>query len=142
MQVPLIEAAAVLGVSSDTVRRRLAIGELTGEKRKTRHGLAWFVDVPDEAVEAVAVERDHADMEEVAALRGRVEYLDLRLEHLREENQQLRADRDAWRELVQRGDEERRELRLLIAQALDSRQAITATAGDERPAGLWQRLRG
>jgi hypothetical protein len=39
----LAEAAAALGVSVDTVRRRLKRGQLVGERRPTRQGFAWMI---------------------------------------------------------------------------------------------------
>lgn len=36
-----------MGVSSETVRRRIKKGELTGEKVKTDHGYQWFVELED-----------------------------------------------------------------------------------------------
>jgi hypothetical protein len=39
----LAEAAAALGVSVDTVRRRLKRGQLVGERRPTLQGFAWMI---------------------------------------------------------------------------------------------------
>lgn len=52
-KVGLAEAAQILGVSSETVRRRLKKGELTGEKIKTDHGYQWVVELEDLAPEGV-----------------------------------------------------------------------------------------
>lgn len=47
--VTIREAAALLGVSTDTIRRRLARGELTGQQVHAggRGGFTWYVDLPD-----------------------------------------------------------------------------------------------
>lgn len=47
--VTIREAASLLGVSPDTIRRRLARGELTGQQISSggRAGFTWYVDVPD-----------------------------------------------------------------------------------------------
>ncbi len=52
-KVGLAEAAQILGVSSETVRRRLKKGELTGDKIKTDHGYQWVVELEDLAPEGV-----------------------------------------------------------------------------------------
>ncbi len=45
-RVPIREAAARLGVSADTIRRRLKSGELAGQKERTPQGYTWLVEVP------------------------------------------------------------------------------------------------
>jgi hypothetical protein len=52
--VSLRDAAESLGVSTDTVRRRLKRGELPGEQRSTPHGPSWFVLLPRETAAAAA----------------------------------------------------------------------------------------
>ena len=44
--VPIAEAARRLGVSADTVRRRLKRGELEGEQHPTAQGFTWLVAMP------------------------------------------------------------------------------------------------
>jgi len=44
--VPIAEAARRLGVSPDTVRRRLKRGELEGEQHPTAQGFTWLVVMP------------------------------------------------------------------------------------------------
>ena len=44
------EAAGALGVSPDTVRRRIRNGALAARQRPTPQGYQWQVDVPDEAL--------------------------------------------------------------------------------------------
>jgi len=69
-RVPLREAAARLGVSVDTVRRRLRRGELTGVQAPTPQGFTWLVDVPEEAAQAPPPLTGETD-----ALRSMVEVL-------------------------------------------------------------------
>jgi hypothetical protein len=47
--VTIRDAATMLGVSPDTIRRRLARGELTGQQVHSggRAGFTWYVDLPD-----------------------------------------------------------------------------------------------
>jgi hypothetical protein len=42
-EVPIDEAASILGVSTATLRRRLRNGSLQGSKVQTSHGQKWFV---------------------------------------------------------------------------------------------------
>ncbi len=44
--VPIAGAARGLGVSADTVRRRLKRGELEGEQHPTAQGFTWLVAMP------------------------------------------------------------------------------------------------
>jgi excisionase family DNA binding protein len=42
------KAAELLGVSVDTIERRIKRGELKGHKESRPHGLTWLVEVPHE----------------------------------------------------------------------------------------------
>lgn len=46
-RVTIREAAEILGVSVDTVRRRLRGGMLEGERVETPQGYVWYVEIPD-----------------------------------------------------------------------------------------------
>jgi hypothetical protein len=46
--VPLTEAAARLGVSVDTVRRRIRSGELHAQREQRPQGYRWVVALPDD----------------------------------------------------------------------------------------------
>jgi hypothetical protein len=48
-QATIAEAARQLGVSRDTVRRHIRRGRLPASKRPTSNGLAWLVDLSDDA---------------------------------------------------------------------------------------------
>ena len=47
MDVNISVAAGHLGVSTETVRRRLRTGTLLGAKEKTAQGFRWVVTIPD-----------------------------------------------------------------------------------------------
>lgn len=122
-RVTISEAAERLGVSPDTIRRRLRAGELAAEKVKTAQGLAWRVELPPDALPAppdvIAVVDAAADAVELARLRERV----AGLERLAEE---LQSERDAWREQAVRDGDAARELRILLRQAQALSQALPA----------------
>ncbi len=48
--VPVSEAADLLGVSTQTVKRRLKNGNLQGEQQSTPQGYIWLVDIPEDDV--------------------------------------------------------------------------------------------
>lgn len=107
--VPLKDAADRLGISVDTVRRRMRAGELVAEKRPTKQGFAWYVELPADAPPA-PVTADAGTAAEVAMLRAQVLGLEGRLDELRQE-------RDAWREQAVTSREAEAELRVLVQQA-------------------------
>jgi hypothetical protein len=50
--VSMTQAAGCLGVSVDTIRRRLHRGELQGKQKPISQGFAWLIEIPDEVIEA------------------------------------------------------------------------------------------
>ena len=96
MEVPLSEAASRLGVSVDTVRRRLRTGELAGRQV----GRRTIVSLP----EAQAVPARRASDELLAEVRADRDRLVAQVEAL---NRQLEA-----------ASAERAELRAMLAQAM------------------------
>lgn len=48
-ELTIAEASQRLGISPDTVRRRIARGELAARKIPTAHGESYLVDLPEEA---------------------------------------------------------------------------------------------
>ena len=126
-RVPIKEAAERLGVSPDTIRRRLKAGELTGEREKTAQGFIWRVVLPPEAASgetgsetSTALTAPPGDAVELARLRERVSGL----ERLTDE---LTGERDAWRDQATRDGEAARELRILLQQAQAFANALPAT---------------
>ncbi len=129
--VPIREAALRLGVSPDTVRRRMKAGELRGEKQPTPQGFVWHVELPADApsLEAAAVDALGGDDVELVRLRAQVEGL----EALAGE---LRSERDAWREQAVRSDDAAAQLRVLVQQAQALAQALPATTGGHADAAM------
>lgn len=106
----IAEAAERLGVAPDTVRRRLKRGELAGEKEQTAQGYVWRVALPKASREPQEPAGDAGAGVALAQLRERV----AGLEQLADE---LRSERDAWREQAARDGDAARELRILLRQA-------------------------
>jgi hypothetical protein len=66
----ITEAAATLGVSQDTIRRRIRKGEVKAEKIHTAKGPAWMIELPEHAqADATAASADShgADRQAYAA---------------------------------------------------------------------------
>lgn len=122
--VTIREAAALLGVSTDTIRRRLARGELTGQQVHTgqRGGFAWYVDVPDTdtAPTAVVVPAAPAD-------------------DLRQQVDALRAERD---QLLARQDRLLDIIATLAARPPAALPAPSPEQGKGRIGRAWDALRG
>ncbi len=95
------DAAEVLGVSQDTIRRRIKAGEIEAHQEPMGSGYRWLVLVPEGAQAEAGVAGDRgpgeaaADALELVALRERVEGLERLVE-------EISADRDAWRDQARR----------------------------------------
>ena len=76
-RVGISEAAHRLGVSQDTVRRRLKTGELAGEKGRSAGGFRWIVDLDGQVV---GRKHDGQDYHLVELLKGQVQDLRVQLE--------------------------------------------------------------
>lgn len=112
--VPLKQAAKRLGISTDTVRRRIKSGSLEAEKRATPQGGEWWVTLPDDAPgedpDTMQEAGDAAQAVELAVLRARLIELEARAAELRDE-------RDAWRDQATASREAEAQLRVLVQQA-------------------------
>jgi excisionase family DNA binding protein len=82
------DAAAQLGVSPDTIRRRIKEGTLKAEKVRTPQGYRWEVDISN--APAVPMQAPTQDAY-VASLLERIDSLERELEARRLEVQQLHA---------------------------------------------------
>lgn len=140
------EAAERLGVSPDTVRRRLKRGELEGEQEETAQGFIWRIVLPKASDEPEPVEAEPKDSIELALLRERV----AGLERLTDE---LQSERDAWRAQAASERDASAQLRVLLQQAQTLAGALPASVGEPtvptestpaapRSGSFWDRLFG
>jgi hypothetical protein len=122
-ETTIAEASARLGISPDTVRRRIGRGELAARKVPPAHGESYLVELPEEAVPcAKSPAADAPDTRTTAAVQG-VE-ADLR---------KTRAILET--ELAAR-TREIRELHILLPQA----QSLALPAGrSQKPRATWWR---
>jgi hypothetical protein len=109
-QVPIAEAATLLGVSVDTIKRRIRSGALQGN-RDARGRL--LVDVPGmEPAPQPSANAPHA----APQMQGN----DAEVATLQERVAAVTAERDWLRERVERAESEREQLRILLSNAQQS----------------------
>ena len=89
-EVPILDAAKILNVSMDTVRRRIGKGELKARKVPSPHGETYLVEVPDDADPPREVPEDKEDNPlAIEAMRKTISILETELEARRREVQEL-----------------------------------------------------
>jgi len=89
-EVPILDAAKILNVSMDTVRRRIGKGELKARKVPSPHGETYLVEVPDDADPPSEVPEDKEDNPvAIEAMRKTISILETELEARRREVQEL-----------------------------------------------------
>jgi len=129
--VSIKEAAERLGVSADTIRRRMKRGELVSRKRGTAQGYVWEIEVESLPVDGEPMAGEQpapgaaADSLELERLRERVTGLE-------RERGELIAQRDAWHEQVRRSSDAEAQLRELVLRAQMLAQALPASTEDDR----------
>jgi hypothetical protein len=93
-EVPIIEAANILGVSVDTIRRRISKGELKARKVPSPHGEIYMVEIPDNNVVAASdseekKEETTSDAQTIEAMKKTISILQTELDARRREVQEL-----------------------------------------------------
>jgi excisionase family DNA binding protein len=86
-EVTIAEAAKCLGISTDTIRRRINKGELQARKVPSSHGDQYMVEIPDDI--SVAAQRNNENSAEIDILRKTISILETELEARRREIQEL-----------------------------------------------------
>jgi len=72
-KLTIAQAAPKLGLSQDTVRRRLKTGELAGERLKAAGGFRWMVNVDDDTEAEQSNPPVAEDNDLVNVLKGQVQ---------------------------------------------------------------------
>jgi transposase len=123
--VTVPEAARRLGVTEDTVKRRLRKGELQGERKARPQGYTWMVGLPDEESETENTATGTVSPPDDDTVNHRVNNGETR--RLEEMVSMLQHQLEVREREVQ-------ELHVLLQQA----QAALSAPRDSRP--WWQRL--
>ncbi len=160
MWVSVRDAATLLNVSEDTVRRRIRSGDIPSSQEPTRSGFRWLVEVPNLVVEPAPADAPHAHRtdSESAAADPAVEALReavAALERAREQDQaNFERERATIAEQLTERTREVRELHILLARAqghslplqdseltpAHASAAARAASQHRRPRPLWIRL--
>ena len=130
--VTLAEAAHHLGVSVDTVRRRLQKGELKGQQQARPQGFIWLIDIPEETEPSSSVAGSQVDAEvnsevSLAACQAEISRLESMVAMLQDRVNAQQEELEARRREVQ-------ELHVLLQQA----QAALPAPRNNR--SWWQRV--
>jgi hypothetical protein len=130
--VTLAEAAHHLGVSVDTVRRRLQKGELKGQQQARPQGFIWLIDIPEETEPSSSVAGSQVDAEvnsevSLAACQAEISRLESMVAMLQDRVNAQQEELEARRREVQ-------ELHVLLQQS----QAALPAPKENR--SWWQRL--
>ena len=91
-EVTIAEAAKCLGMSIDSIRRRIAKNELKARKVPSPHGEIYLVELPDDAVpttDTAATEEKEDNTVAIEAMRKTISILETELESRRREVQEL-----------------------------------------------------
>ena len=89
-EVTIAEAAKCLGKSTDSIRRRIAKGELKSHKVPSPHGEIYLVELPDDATPNPSISEDKEDNPiTIEAMRKTISILETELEARRREVQEL-----------------------------------------------------
>ncbi len=138
MEFSIKDAAERLGVSADTIRRRLKAGELAGRQEpQGKQGYRWIVQLPEDAqdtptaVGTAAPGMLSAEAYALADSRARIEGLERLIDEIASQREKLEQERDDWKDAAQREGEASRELRVLLKGAQDSTRTLTATIGPQ-----------
>jgi len=131
-RVPIKEAAERLGVSADTIKRRVKAGELVGHQKSTAQGFRWLVEVPARSEEEDRErELPAGALLELAILRERLAGMERLLEERAERVEELEASLAAEREAATSEREASSQLRVLLQQAQTLAGAIPANVSQE-----------
>jgi hypothetical protein len=128
--VPVIEAARSLGVSEETIKRRIRRGELNGQQHPRPQGYVWMVDIPEEVLTSTAqhdTTTTHDDDTDHNTSNGEIRRLEEMVKLLQ---QQLNVYQDE----VESRRREVQELHVLLQQA---QAALPAPRGNR---SWWHRL--
>jgi hypothetical protein len=131
--VSVIEAARSLGVSEETIKRRIRRGELNGQQQPRPQGYVWMVDIPEEVLASTSqhdTTTTHDDDTDHDTSSGEIRRLEEMVKLLQ---QQL----NVYQEELEYRRREVQELHVLLQQA----QAALPAPKEDRPSWwrFWQR---
>ena len=135
----MVEAAHRLGVSVDTVKRRIQKGELKGYQQPRPQGFVWLVEMPEESNQPGSNPADTpvdttVSTGELRWLEEMVQFLKAELAARDAQVESWKQEAEAHREQLQAKDRQIEQLHVLLQQA----QAALPAPRENRP--WWQKL--
>jgi excisionase family DNA binding protein len=89
-EITIAQAAERLGVSMDTIRRRISKGEIKARKVPSAHGEMYVIELPDDITPEPSAPPGKTEVApEIEALRKTIDILETELEARRREVQEL-----------------------------------------------------
>lgn len=139
--ISVVEAAKVLGVSEETVKRRIRRGELQGQQYPRPQGHVWMVDLPSDPVNSTihhdirTTPREFIDHDTDPAVRdGEISRLEETLSILRTQVEAQEKYIEGYQQQLDAKDRQIEQLHVLLQQA----QAALSAPKDNRRS--WWRL--
>jgi hypothetical protein len=133
-QATMVEAAVILGVSPDTVKRRLQRGDLEGHQEETPQGFRWIIELPDDSVPSNHSSAAPADARATAGAEETLrELVDVLKDEVSELRQQLQTQAIAHGEQLEAKDRQIEQLHVLLQQ---TQAALPAPKADH---SWWRR---
>ena len=131
----MVEAAHRLGVSMDTVKRRIQKGELKGHQQPRPQGFVWLVEMPEESSQPGSNPANTpVSTSELRRLEEMVQFLKAELAARDTQVESWKQETEAHREQLQAKDRQIEQLHILLQQA----QAVLPAPRDNRP--WWRRV--
>ena len=134
----MVEAAVILGVSPDTVKRKLQRGELVGHQEETPQGFRWIIELPDNADSSKHSSAAPADAPVTTGVGETLrEIVDILKDEVAELRQQLQTQATTYQEQLESKDKQIGELHVLLQQV----QAALPAPKEDRQSWwrFWQR---
>jgi excisionase family DNA binding protein len=126
--VTLEQAAIALGVSVDTVRRRIRLGQLSAHRDAGGRSRVAVPEVPSFALDVERIRQQ--DQEQLVTLRSENVHLSDLVDELRRQQGQIEAYNAVLREQLGAANESQQELRRLLANAQEQvNRLLTAVSG-------------
>jgi DNA-directed RNA polymerase specialized sigma24 family protein len=128
-EVTIAEAAKRLGMSIDSIRRRIAKEELKARKVPSPHGEIYMIELPDDIAAPPAAEEKEENPVALEAMRKTIAILENELEARRREVQELHV-------LLQQAQKQ------LPPGKTEEKPAETVKAEAPKKVSWWQRMFG
>jgi hypothetical protein len=137
--VSLAEAAQRLGVSVDTIKRRLRKGELKGRQDPRPQGYTWLIEMPDSSADGLACPAG-SQADTLASSLADLEAATVEIVNLREMLAMAQGQLAAQQAELKAKNQQITELHVLLQQA---QKALPAPKEDRQSwwHRLWQRQR-